>query len=146
MKPLVLLTMAAVLILAPATGFAHQRRTHGHGAGTALDLNGDPSYLDRHGQRHRIDDSTPYRDVYRDVRDPHRESRGSGSGARGPRTIYVIEADRPVPLVVDRDSSGRYYRWEGGRRVYIVERHYDTYPSKYYFPDGSRRVTITGSS
>jgi hypothetical protein len=59
------------------------------------------------------------------------------------RTIYVIERDRPVQRTVYVDGDGRYYRWSDGRRVYVRERYFDSYPSKYYHQDGRRRVTIS---
>jgi hypothetical protein len=59
------------------------------------------------------------------------------------RTIYVIERERPVQRVVYVGGDGRYYRWVDGRRVYVRERYFDSYPSKYYYPDGRRRVTIS---
>jgi hypothetical protein len=59
------------------------------------------------------------------------------------RTIYVIERERPVQRVVFVDANGRYYRWVDGQRVYVREHYFESYPSKYYYPDGRRRVTIT---
>lgn len=59
------------------------------------------------------------------------------------RSIYVIERDRPVERVVFIDPGGHYYRIVDGRRIYIRDRYYESYPSKYYYPDGRRRVTIT---
>jgi len=106
-----------------------------------VDRDGRHYYVDRDGKRHWIDDGTPNQDRSHDDREAHRDNGGPGAGR--PRTIYVIERDRPVERVVYVDADGRYYRWEDGRRIYVVERHYDSYPSKYYFPDGRRRVTIT---
>jgi hypothetical protein len=59
------------------------------------------------------------------------------------RSIYVIERDRPVERVVFIDRDGRYYRVVDGRRTYVRDRYFESYPSKYYYPDGRRRVTIT---
>lgn len=70
------------------------------------------------------------------------EDRGDRRSDRT-RSIYVIERDRPVERVVYIDRDGNYYREVDGRRLYIRDRYYDSYPSKYYYPDGRRRVTIT---
>ncbi|MCE9609955.1 MAG: hypothetical protein K8R23_07070 [Chthoniobacter sp.] len=91
-------------------------------------------YVDGDGRRHWLE--TAERRNYRDDRD--REERGDRK-----RTIYVIERDRPVSREVFVDHDGNYYRWVDGRRVYIRDRYFESYPSKYYTPDGRRRVTIT---
>lgn len=58
-----------------------------------------------------------------------------------PRTVYVIEDDRPVRRVVYVDN-GRYYRVVSGRRVYLHNRVYTSYPSRYYHADGRRRLVV----
>ena len=58
------------------------------------------------------------------------------------RTIYVVEGDRPVERVVSVDREGHYYRVVDGRRIFIRDRYFESYPEKYYYPDGRRRVTI----
>jgi hypothetical protein len=58
-----------------------------------------------------------------------------------PRSVYVIEHDRPVQRVVYVDN-GRYFRVIDGRRVYLHDRVYTSYPSHYYYPDGRRRVVV----
>lgn len=58
------------------------------------------------------------------------------------RNIYVIEHNRPVQRVVYVGDNGRYYRWIDGERVYVRERYYDSYPSRYYYRDGRPRVNI----
>lgn len=56
------------------------------------------------------------------------------------RTIYVIENRRPVERVVYVDGDGGYYRVVDGRRSYVRSRYYTSYPSRYYYADGRRRV------
>ena len=58
------------------------------------------------------------------------------------RTIYVIENHRPVRRVVYVDN-GRYYRYYGGRRVYVTGRYFTDYPSRYYYADGRPRVGVS---
>lgn len=58
------------------------------------------------------------------------------------RTIYVIERNRPVARTVYYGPSG-YYRVIDGRRSYIRERYYETYPSDYYYRDGRRRAGVS---
>jgi hypothetical protein len=107
-----------IAILTAATGLAKDKDKDKH------------KDKDRDDDRGRGRDRTVY--VERDGRSRDRE-----------RTIYVIERDRPVQRTVYVDSDGRYYRWSDGRRIYVRERYYDSYPSKYYHQDGRRRVTIT---
>ena len=86
------------------------------------------------------------RDRYEDRGDRYRYDDHGDHGSRysdRTRTIYVIERDRPVERVVYIDRDGSYYRVVDGRRLYVRDRYYDSYPSKYYYPDGRRRVTIT---
>jgi len=106
-----------------------------------VDRDGRHYFVDRDGKRHWVDAQGPNQGRYNDGRNEQRDNGGGGRGT--PRTIYVIERDRPVERVVYLDPDGRYYRWEDGRRIYITERHFDTFPGKYYYPDGRRRVTIT---
>lgn len=105
----------AVAILSTATGLAKDKDKH-------KDKDWD-----------RDDDHDRGRTVYVDRDGPRDRT----------RTIYVIERERPVQRVVYVDGDGRYYRWIDGRRAYVRERYFDSYPSKYYYPDGRRRVTIT---
>lgn len=114
----------AVTILSAATGLAKDK-----------DKDKDK---DRDHDRDR--DRSGYYDKDRDRdRDHDRE----GSRRDRTRTLYFIERDRPVQREVYVDGDGRYYRYSAGRRVYVRERYYESYPSKYYYPDGRRRVTIT---
>jgi len=101
---------------------------------------GSRYYVDRDGKRHWVDGGRDD-DRYRDERDSRKSYQGSSRDRT--RTIYVIERNRPVERVVYVDSGGRYYRLVDGRRSYVQERYYDSYPSKYYHSDGRRRVTIT---
>jgi hypothetical protein len=95
-------------------------------------------YRDRDDDRYRGGDRYRYRDndrrVYRDYRGINRRDRS--------RTIYVIERNRPVRRVVYLAPDGRYYRIRGGRRVFVQERYYTTYPSRYFYRDGRPRVNI----
>ena len=59
------------------------------------------------------------------------------------RTVYVIERDRPVRRVVYVSPGGGYYRVIDGRRSYLSGRYYTSYPSRYYYPDGPRRVNVS---
>ena len=59
------------------------------------------------------------------------------------RTIYVIEKDRPVRRVVYVHPSGYYYHIVRGRPVRIRDRYYTSYPSRYYYPDGRRRIGVS---
>ena len=61
------------------------------------------------------------------------------------RTIYVIERERPVQRVVYVSPGGGYYRIVEGRRDYVRGRYYTSYPSRYYYPDGRRRVNVSFS-
>ena len=94
-------------------------------------------YVERDGRRYN-NDRERFEERDRDNRVEYR-----GNGRDRTRTIYVIERNRPVEQVVFVDSDGRYYRSVDGRRVDIRERYFESYPSKYYYPDGRRRVTIT---
>jgi len=58
------------------------------------------------------------------------------------RKLYFIERGRPVERVVYINPGGGYYRVVKGRRVVVRERYYTSYPSRYYYPDGRRRVGI----
>lgn len=58
------------------------------------------------------------------------------------RELYFIERDRPVRRVVYVHPSGYYYHMVSGRPVRIRERYYTSYPSRYYYPDGRRRIGI----
>lgn len=97
-----------------------------------VERDGRRYYVDREGKRHWLEGGD--RDYRRDYGD---------RGQDRTRTLYFIERNRPVERTVYVDSEGRYYRWEDGRRNYIRDGYYTSYPSKYYYPDGRRRVTIT---
>ncbi|MHA3775151.1 hypothetical protein ACXR0O_26815 [Verrucomicrobiota bacterium sgz303538] len=60
-------------------------------------------------------------------------------------TVYIIERGRPVRHVVYVHPSGYYYRVIGGRQVRIRERYFTSYPSRYFYPDGRRRVGVSFS-
>ena len=59
------------------------------------------------------------------------------------RVVWVIENGRPVKRVVYVNSRGKYYRRVGGRQVFVTQRYFSSYPSKYYYQDGRRRPGIT---
>ncbi len=59
------------------------------------------------------------------------------------RTIYFVEHDRPVQRVVYITPDGRYYRIIDGQRVFVKEKYYESYPSRFYTPDGHRRAGVT---
>lgn len=61
------------------------------------------------------------------------------------RTIYVIERQRPVQRAVYVSPGGGYYRIVDGRRSYVRDRYYTSYPSRYYYPDGRRRLNVSFS-
>jgi len=58
------------------------------------------------------------------------------------RELYFIERGRPVRRVVYVHPSGYYYRIVSGRQIRIRERYYTSYPSRYFYPDGRRRIGI----
>ena len=119
MKKLTLFaTVTALSLLTAATGFAKDKDKD----------------KDKDRDRDRDHDHDRDRVVYVDRDGPPRDRS---------RTIYVIERDRPVQRAVFVDANGRYYKWIDGRRVYVRERYFESFPSKYYYPDGRRRVTIT---
>jgi len=99
--------------------------------------------------RHYDDDD---RDYYRDSyyaeryhnRDYRRSYHNPGNLNHGrTSSIWVIEHNRPVRRVVYLDSGGAYYRIVSGRRVYIREHYYTSYPSRYYYSDGRPRVGVS---
>lgn len=105
------------------------------------DREGRRYYVDREGRRHWVDDRNERDDrqqYYGDNRQQYYEDNRERT-----RSIYMIEQNRPVQRVVYIDSQGRYYRSIQGRRVYVQDRYFESYPSKYYYPDGRRRVTIS---
>ena len=61
---------------------------------------------------------------------------------RPTRRVYVIENHRPVRRDVFIDERGRYYREDAGQRVFI-DRHYDSYPSQYFYRDGRVRPGLS---
>lgn len=87
--------------------------------------------------KHKYKDKDRDRVVYveRDRDDDYRRDRS--------RRIYVIEGNRPVQREVYVGGDGRYYRYLGGRRVYVTGRHYDSFPSRHYYSDGRPRVQIS---
>ena len=82
------------------------------------------------------------RDRY-EYRDDDDDRRHWGRERERTRTIYVIERDRPVKRVVYVDPNGRYYHRSGARRVYVRDRYFESYPSRYYTSSGQRRINIT---
>jgi hypothetical protein len=77
--------------------------------------------------------------------DRHRDYDRHYSGRHKTRTLYFIERNRPVRRVVYVNPGGGYYRIIGGRRVVVRDRYYTSYPSRYYYPDGRRRVGVSFS-
>ena len=73
----------------------------------------------------------------------HDNGRHRGDDRERTRTIYVIERDRPVKRVVYIDTNGRYYQRSGVRRIYVRDRYFESYPSRYYTSSGQRRLNIT---
>lgn len=61
---------------------------------------------------------------------------------RRSREVYVVERNRPVRRTVFVDERGRYYRENGGRRVFVT-RFFNSYPERYYYRDGRRRAGIS---
>ncbi len=59
------------------------------------------------------------------------------------KTVYVIENGRPVQRVVFVDERGRYFREDRGERIFIRERVFESYPTRYFHRDGRPRVGIT---
>ena len=152
MKKLFLYSSIALLVAATATtGLAKDKndkkkdKDKDKDRVVYVERDGQRYTLDRDGKRHRIDggdyrddrDSRDYRSDDRDYRDYRGDSRDRT------RSIYIIQGNRPVQQTVYIGSDGRYYRSIEGRRSYVSERYYESYPSKYYYPDGRRRVTIT---
>lgn len=84
-----------------------------------------------------------YKEHHRDYdRHDHDRYRGHDRHRHRTKTLYFIERDRPVRRVVYVNPGGGYYRIVNGRRVVVRERYYTSYPSRYYYPDGRRRVGI----
>jgi hypothetical protein len=119
-------------------------------AGSVVTAEAKPD-RDRHGRRDRDRDDRHEHGDRRD-RDRHygRHDRHDHYGrynrdrySRSSRTIYVIHNGRPVRRVAYLDPAGYYYRIVSGRRVRVRERYYTSYPSRYYYPDGRRRIGIT---
>ncbi len=145
-KSFLFTTIALLAAFSVSTGYADDKKKDkdkdkDRDVVILVDRDGRHYFVDRDGKRHWVDDKDHNQDRSRDDRDGRRDNGGAPQDR--PRTIFVIERDRPVERTVYVDRDGRYYRWEDGRRIYVVERHYDSYPSKYYYPDGRRRVTIT---
>jgi hypothetical protein len=84
---------------------------------------------------------SPYGDRDYDRRDYDRRDYSNSHRDRT-RTIYIIRNDRPVQQVVYVDDGGRYYRRDGGRRTYIGNHYFESYPSRYYTSSGQRRINI----
>ena len=55
----------------------------------------------------------------------------------------MIENHRPVRRVVYVDDRGGYYRIVSGRRIYVHDRYFTSYPSRYYYADGRPRVGVS---
>lgn len=58
------------------------------------------------------------------------------------KTVYVIENHHPVKRKLFVDAQGHYYKVEGGKHV-IVEHVSETFPDKYFTPDGKERPGVT---
>ena len=136
-------TIAFLTVATVATGFAKDKKKDkdkdkdkDRDRTVYVERDGRRFYADRDGKRQWIDDDRNYRSDGGD-------SRGYGYGRDRTRTIYVVERNRPVERVVYVDPDGRYYRWADGRRSYVTGRYYESYPSRYYYPDGRPRITIT---
>jgi hypothetical protein len=129
-------------LFATATGFAKdKKKDDDKNRSRVVIVDKDRDGRDRHDDHDHDRDRDRDRDGrYRDGR--YRDYRGDHQRDRT-RTIYVIERGRPVQRVVYIGSDGRYYSMVQGRRSYVSSRYYESYPSKYYYPDGRRRVTIT---
>jgi hypothetical protein len=137
----------AIVLFSVAAGSAEAKEKY-----KRKDYDGDRrDYSERHrrdyGDRDRRDYSERDRRDYSD-----RDGRSYGdrnytryreSSRERSRTIYVIERDRPVQRVVYVDSDGRYFQRVSGRRVYVRQRYFDSYPSRYYTSSGKRRINIT---
>ena len=86
-----------------------------------------------------------YRDYDRDDYVAVRDKKWKKHYRDRTRTVYVIERNRPVQRVVYVSPDGSYYRIIDGRRSYLSGRYYNSYPSRYYYPDGRRRVNVSFS-
>jgi hypothetical protein len=131
MKKLFLFSIISVLALATvSTGEAKDKKDSDRGRHRVA-----------HVKRERVvrHDRVVRRDRVTHVESRHVVNRYHGSRTRN---IYVIEHNRPVERVVYIDDGGRYYRWIDGERVYVRERYYDSYPTRYYYRDGRPRVNI----
>lgn len=83
-----------------------------------------------------------HHDRHYDRHHHHGYGRGGLSISFGsPRSVYVIERGVPVRRSYYYDD-GRYYRVVGGRRVYVRERVYTSYPRSYHRHGSSRTVVI----
>lgn len=147
-SPILCTTIVALLTaLTATTGFTKdKKKDKDKDSVVYVDRDGRQYTIDRDGKRHWIDDGRHHDDHdYRASYNRDYRSSDHGYSHDRSRTIFVIERDRPVERVVYMDPDGRYYRFVDGRRVYVQERYYESYPSKYYYPDGRRRsgVTIT---
>lgn len=131
MKPILFYCTVALLTAAAPLGLAKDKDDKKKGK----DRNKERVvYVERDGSRYYRDGDGQRQWIERSHRGPVRDRS---------RTIYVIERNRPVERVVYIDGDGSYYRVVDGRRYYVQERVYETYPSRYYYPDGRRRLTIT---
>ena len=94
---------------------------------------------DRYERHDRYRDDRRDRDDYRrgDYRGRHHYRHVDRT-----RTVWVIEGRRPVKRVVYVDSRGQYFRRVSGRTVYVRERVFTSYPSRYYYSDGRPRAGI----
>jgi len=157
MKKLALYTTIALITVATAaTGLAKDDKKKDKDKDkdkervVYVERDGSRYTVDRDGKRHRVDGGDRDHDRRHDDRDYDRnydrdrdDRRDYGSSRDRTRSIYIIERNRPVERTVYVDSSGRYYRVVDGRRSYVQERYYDSYPSKQYHADGRRRLTFT---
>lgn len=74
--------------------------------------------------------------------DHDRDRRHHDEDHRHSRDVYVVEHNRPIRRSVFIDERGRYYRENGGRRIFVT-RYFNSYPERYYYPDGRRRVGLS---
>ena len=102
-----------------------------------LALSGSAGAKDKNKDKDR-----DHRDDDRVVRVEHDGDRDRDYQRDHSRTIYVIERERPVERVVFVDDGGRYYQVNDGRRSYVSGRYFESYPSRYYTPEGRVRVGI----
>jgi hypothetical protein len=97
-------------------------------------------HWDKHHDRDR--DHDKHSDYERRSYDQSRSYRSYSTRQNRTRTIYIIERDRPVARTVFVGPDGRYYRRVNGRRSYVTQHYFESYPSRYYTASGHRRITV----